>query len=263
MSPSDVNESLREDNYFVWEFNARMKLAKKGLLDHLDAAKAPSEADPGAAGWKVNDMKAYAIVTTMISPSFQSMVRSASSAAQAWEILKNFFLRRSIHNRVQMRRQVHEFKMEKGSNVMTHLLKFDELCMSMQAIGDEIKADEQLVLLLGSLSEDYDQIVKIIENMEGMDLFRAKEMIQREYDGLQRKEGSEIALKATKKSRTSVRMGRSRRNSRGSATCAIVMGTGRATAGTIRIASRPMSTPSLLEMKSAERGCWIVVPQAT
>ena len=43
VSPNTVgaNEVLNEDNYFVWEFNARMKLAKKGLMEHIDATKAP------------------------------------------------------------------------------------------------------------------------------------------------------------------------------------------------------------------------------
>ena len=51
MSPSmgGTNDVLIEDNYFVWEFNAGMKLAKKGLLEHIYATKAPSEVDAGAA----------------------------------------------------------------------------------------------------------------------------------------------------------------------------------------------------------------------
>lgn len=200
MSPNtaEANDVLNEDNYFAWEFNARMKLAKKGLMEHIDATKAPREDDAYASTWKVNDMKAFAIVCTMIIPSLQSMVRNAGTTAEAWEILRSFFLRRSIHNRVQMRRQLHEFKMEKGGSVMDHFLKFDELCVSMQAIGDEVSRDEQLVILLGSLSDEYDQIVKIIENMGTMDLFLAKEMLRREYDGIARKEKSEIALKATR-----------------------------------------------------------------
>ena len=82
---------------------------------------------------------------------------------------------------------------------MDPILKFDELCMSMQAIGDEVPRDEQLVILLGSLSNEYDQIVKIIENMGEMDLFLAKEMLRREYEGIARKEKSELALKATRR----------------------------------------------------------------
>ena len=46
-----------------------------------------------------------------------------------------------------------------------HFLKFDKLCMSMQAIGDEVSRDEHLVILLGRLSDEYNQILKIIENI--------------------------------------------------------------------------------------------------
>ncbi|CAI5728481.1 unnamed protein product [Peronospora effusa] len=101
MSPTtpDADDILREDNYFVWEFNARMKLAKKGLLEHLDAMKAPE--------------------------------------------------------------------------------------------------DEHFVILLGSLTRDYDPIVKIIEIMPGTTLFQAKEMLRREYDAITRTEHQEVALKST------------------------------------------------------------------
>ena len=46
MSPSHADSTtadmLRDGNYFYWEFNARMKLAKKNLLDHIDATKTPA-----------------------------------------------------------------------------------------------------------------------------------------------------------------------------------------------------------------------------
>ena len=50
--------------------------------------------------------------------------------------------------------------MQKGEGMMDHFLKFDEVCLSMQAIGDEVSRDEKLVILRGSLSEEYDQSVK-------------------------------------------------------------------------------------------------------
>ena len=94
MSPTtpDAGDILREDNYFVWEFNAKMRLAKKGLLEHLDAMEAQEEGDASASTWKVNDMKAFAIVSTMISTNLQPMVRTAKTKAEAWDILKTFFL---------------------------------------------------------------------------------------------------------------------------------------------------------------------------
>ena len=80
---------------------------------------------------------------------------------------------------------------------MDYFLRFDELCMTMQAVGQEISPDEHLVILLGSLTRDYDPIVKIIENMPGMTLFHAKEMLRRKYEGMPRIEHQEVALKST------------------------------------------------------------------
>ena len=78
---------FREDNYFVWEFNARMRLAKKVLLEYLDAMKAPKEGDSTVSTWKVKGMKAFAILSTMISTNLQSMVPTAKTTVEAWDIL--------------------------------------------------------------------------------------------------------------------------------------------------------------------------------
>ena len=67
---------------------------------------------------------------------------------------------------------------------MDYFLRFDELCMTMKVVSQEISPDEHLVILLSSLTRDYDPIVKIIESMSDMTLFHAKEMLRREYDGM-------------------------------------------------------------------------------
>nr|CCA16571.1 AlNc14C23G2333 [Albugo laibachii Nc14] len=103
-----------------------------------------------------------------------------------------------MHNRTQPRRQVNDFKMDKGGNVLEYLMKFEENCIKMAAIGDIMDQNEQVILLLGSLSDDCDSRVKIIENIPNIDMRQVKEMIQREHESLQRKESSEVALKATK-----------------------------------------------------------------
>ena len=50
---------LGSSNYYHWEFNMRMTLARKGLLEHIAGVK------PEAARtveWRANDMKAFAII---------------------------------------------------------------------------------------------------------------------------------------------------------------------------------------------------------
>ena len=81
---------------------------------------------------------------------------------------------------------------------MDHFLRIDELCVSMQAVSQEISADEHLVILLGSLTREYDQMFKSIENLHGMTPFQAKDILRREYDGRVRTENDEVAFKTTR-----------------------------------------------------------------
>ena len=151
-----------------------MKLMKKGLLHHIDKSESPSEDPAASAIWKLNNLKAFAIILMSISPSLQAVIRCTCTTSQLWEILKNFYLRSSIHNRVRNRRRLHEFRMEKSQNIMEHFMKFDELCLSMQAYGEVINMDEQLVILIGSLSYEYDPIIKINKMSKEWIFFKQK-----------------------------------------------------------------------------------------
>ena len=66
----------------------------------------------------------------------------------------------------------------------------------LSAVGDEVREDERLVILLGSLTSEYDSMVRIIEAQGNFDLHEAKEMFRRECDTMQKREKQETAFKA-------------------------------------------------------------------
>ena len=75
---SDPNVMLNKDNYFVWEFNTRLKLIEKGLLDHIDATKTPIADNQVPELWRVNDLMAFAIISMSIGINLQSLFRNAT-----------------------------------------------------------------------------------------------------------------------------------------------------------------------------------------
>lgn len=87
--------------------------------------------------------------------------------------------------------------MSADDNLMEHLLLFDDLCLRLSAVGDTLRDDERLVILLGSLSSEYDSMVRIIEARGNVDLLEAKEMLRREYESMQKREKKESAFKAS------------------------------------------------------------------
>ncbi|KAF1327797.1 polyprotein, partial [Globisporangium splendens] len=116
---SNPNEILNDTNYFLWEFNTRMAL-------------------------KATDVKVLAELAKLLSPIYQSAIREASSALETWEILRAFFAKQNLHNRVQLHKQLHEFSMGAGENLMEHILQFDDMSLRLCAVGDKLSEDETL-----------------------------------------------------------------------------------------------------------------------
>ncbi|DAZ96918.1 TPA: LOW QUALITY PROTEIN: hypothetical protein N0F65_008929 [Lagenidium giganteum] len=64
-----------------------------------------------------------------------------------------------------------------------------------------ITENEQGVILLGSMTEQYDAIVMIIESKEGVGLMEVKEMLRRECERMKERESSEMAFRACQRGR--------------------------------------------------------------
>ena len=64
---------------------------------------------------------------------------------------------------------------------MNHLMRFDELCLRLIAVGETIDDHDKLVNRLGSLHPEYDILIRFIEATSGVTLMGAKEMLQQEY----------------------------------------------------------------------------------
>lgn len=169
-----------------------MNLARKELVNHVLVKPEPAMQLPSS--WRAGDLKALAIIVKFLNPTFQSMVREAPSAFDAWTILREFFAKQNLHNRVQLLKQLSEFELPEGGNLMEHLLQFDELCFVLTAIGEKIGDDEKFIVLLGSLPQEYDAMVRVIEATAKVTLLSAKEMLRREYDTVQKREKKENSV---------------------------------------------------------------------
>ncbi|POM64196.1 Retrotransposon Tca5 Polyprotein [Phytophthora palmivora] len=151
--------------------------------------------------WRASDMKALGVLVRLLGPSYQTMVRDALSAAQAWGILREFIVQQNLYNRVQLRKELHEFLMSAGGDLMAHLMAFDDICLRLTAVGETLAEDERIVIPLGSLPQEYDGMVKTIEAHGNVTLLEAKEMLRREFTTLQKREKGETAFQATNHSR--------------------------------------------------------------
>ncbi|KAE9269651.1 hypothetical protein PR003_g31081, partial [Phytophthora rubi] len=146
MSPSYADTvKLVEDNYFHWEFNMRMKLSRKGLLAHIIKPEFDALSDRSTVQWKTNDLKALGVIA-------------------------GDFNRNTLKNRLIVTKKLHNFKMESGTRFAVHVDEFKGIVLQMETIGEPLDETRQLVLLLGSLTDEYRVISTVLENTPNMTL---------------------------------------------------------------------------------------------
>ena len=86
----------------------------------------------------------------------------------AWNTLRDFYNRTTLHNRVTMTRRLHEFKMDHGRS--SRKLRRPHL----QTLGEPLDEARQLVILLSSLTTAYEVICSIMVNAKDATLIKVK-----------------------------------------------------------------------------------------
>uniref|UniRef100_A0AAV1URC3 Retrovirus-related Pol polyprotein from transposon TNT 1-94 n=1 Tax=Peronospora matthiolae TaxID=2874970 RepID=A0AAV1URC3_9STRA len=70
--------------------------------------------------------------------------------------------------------------MDAGTGVAKHLDAFDELVVGLQTLGEPVDEVRQLVVLLSSLSAEYELKLSIIEIVRDITLIEVKEKLLKE-----------------------------------------------------------------------------------
>ncbi|CEG48566.1 polyprotein [Plasmopara halstedii] len=143
---------------------------------------------------EMEEWKAMVIVARILSPTYQSMIRGAGSAYDTWEMLRAFFVKQSLHKRAQLRKELHVFSLGTGGDLMKYIMTLDDLSSRMTAIGEVAPEDEKLVVSPGSLSQEYDAIIRIIEAHETVTLLDTKEMLCREFELAKKKQAFKASM---------------------------------------------------------------------
>ncbi|KAE8981011.1 hypothetical protein PR001_g24123, partial [Phytophthora rubi] len=105
-----------------------------------------------------------------VSLTYQVYIRGATTAADSWRMLEEQFNRNTLKNRLIVTKKLHNFKMESGTRFAVHVDQFKEIVLQMETVGEPLDETRQLVLLLGSLTDEYRMISTVLENTPNMTL---------------------------------------------------------------------------------------------
>lgn len=154
-----VYPKLEKDNFSHWKFRVKLILEQKKLsevlsktIDELKTAKVESK-----------DIEARNVIVHSLPDKFLDYVKNAETAADMIRLLEDIFERKSIVNKLHLRRKLINLRCK--TNLQEHFLIFDKLVTELEVTGTKLETIDKICYLLCSLPEEYEQVVTSIETM--------------------------------------------------------------------------------------------------
>ena len=164
-TPSRINK-FDGMNYHTWKFKMQMVLEERDLWE-VTSGEVKFEHLTNAldqATYKRRSRKALAIICLAMEDSQLPLVRSASGAYDAWSRLEGHFEKKSLANKLFLRRRFFTAKMEEGDDVLQHINKLKTLAEQLDAVGAPVSEDDLVITLLGSLSDSFAFLITALES---------------------------------------------------------------------------------------------------
>lgn len=159
-------EKLNDGNYAVWKFKMRLLLTKEKLLKVVTDPK-PDAAD---ATWISNDEKAQAVIGLALDDTQLIHVMQKETAKEMWDALKDYHERASLSSIIHVVRRLITIRMSENGNMAEHLKDMAALRLRLVALGEEVKDNWFVALMLSSLPRSYDGLIVALESRPDADL---------------------------------------------------------------------------------------------
>ena len=158
-------EKLTAENYHTWKFNMKMFLIGKDLWDIVNGADVLEE-DATAEEkrkFRKQDNIALASICLSVTSSLQIYVRSAETGKEAWDCLAKHFQQKTLSRKIHLRRKLYSAKLSQNGDMIEHINNVKTIAEHLEAIGDPIAEHDLVIILISSLTEEFDFLITALE----------------------------------------------------------------------------------------------------
>lgn len=151
---------LNGSNYQIWKFKMKLFLIKE---EAWDVVEDNLPANPDAAWCKRNN-KAMAWIGLLIDDNQMCHIRKAETAKAAWDALKNCHEQPTLTNKIYILKRLCRIQLREGGNMEDHINTILDMVNDLSALGEDLKENLVVALLLVSLPDSYDSLITALES---------------------------------------------------------------------------------------------------
>lgn len=147
----DIEKFDGRINFGLWKVQVKDVLIQSGLHKALKGNTSNMEDDK----WEELDLRAASAIRLCLAKNVLANVQNLSSAKQLWEKLEGLYQAKGISNRLLLKEQFHNLRMDEGTKISDHLSTLNNIVSELESIKVEIDDEDKALRLILSLPPSY------------------------------------------------------------------------------------------------------------
>src|SRR3954468_11931521 len=116
----------------------------------------------GEDEWKEIDVKAKATIILCLSDEILYNVLNDDTTAGMWSRLESLYMKKSLSNKLYMKKQLYCLRMMEGTPILHSLNDFNKIVSNLLALKVKLDEEDKALILLSSLPPSYNHLVTTI-----------------------------------------------------------------------------------------------------
>ena len=102
------------------------------------------------------ELKAHSTILLSLGDEVLRKVFEETKVFAIWSKLESLYMKRSLENRLYLKKKLYTLQMEEGKDMRKHLDEFNKIMLNLNKIGVKIEEEDHAILLLSSLPKLYE-----------------------------------------------------------------------------------------------------------
>ena len=103
--------------------------------------------------------KAHSSLLLCLNDEVLREVAELETAIEVWEKLQALFMRKSLANRLILKKKLYTLAMEEGEDVKKYLDTFNKVILDLKSLEVKVDEEDQAIILLSSLPKSYENVM--------------------------------------------------------------------------------------------------------
>lgn len=158
-------DKLNRSNYHIWKQKIELILAHREVDDVVDELNpfSPTKDPVEYKKWEQRDKQARVLIGLSLSDDMLENIRGCTSSKSMLDKINNVFRRRTLLNKMRVRREFHTVEMRAGEGMLSFINRVKELGSVLRSMEANLDEQEIAMTILCGLPPEYEALVTTLD----------------------------------------------------------------------------------------------------